>query len=871
MRHIGRTAAVLCAAALCAAGLSGAAALAAPEEGKEAAQAEGTPGEAAPVSFSYDSAASMLADMELAAENGSYRLYYQPSTMAVAVEEKKAGRVYLSNPYNAEADPYCSGNIENNMESQAVLTYLDEDNTVQTLWSSADCVELGQFSYLETGMGVRFSLSVGRDMEARLLPKALTAERFHQFVDKLEDRPQRRMRIFYLEYSLETATSEEEKEQLLRDYPAIQEGPVYILGELTDKEMGEAEEYLREAGYTEEDLAQDNGALGLSGETESFPNFKLQIEYTLEEDGLTVSIPNESIVYERDRYTLLSVRLLEYFGADKPQEGGRGYLFIPDGSGAVIEINGQDDARRRVLTGVVYGQDAGRVPQEGHREGEPYSLPVFGLVRNDASALFAILESGDEMSEISAQLGDPNSEYYCVYNTFLYTQTETLTLNTAEASTGSARQVIVADKNTYRKDYRIRYHFLTDEEACLGGMAACYRDYLTACGMRQGEGIDTRLGLHTLGSALYTEEFLGLEYSAEAAFTRYEDNAAMLDYFRGQGVEGFGLLADGWQKRGLDTGAPGKIRISSALGGRRGLESLIGLDGDAVHVDFQTELLFVANDRAFDGFMPAFDAAKRLDKDYAGLETYSPSLSRYVDRQIALSPLKYEKSWRACLDSMKETGMQGLSLGSVGSRLNSDFQDGGSNRGQSRDVVEKLLKAYAGEARLSFDGTNAYVLPYADSLREISLSHSGYEGESYAVPFLSMAVGGHIRLYAPALNLTDGREEQVLDCILAGVSPSAVLAMGNTERLKKTAFTRYYAVSFDSQKEEILQDYQTIYAALEDVQGSYMTGFQKLAENLFCADYANGCRVYVNYGSEDARADGRTIPARGSLTAAASE
>lgn len=69
----------------------------------------------------------------------------------------------------------------------------------------------------------------------------------------------------------------------------------------------------------------------------------------------------------------------------------------------------------------MYGRD-GAASQTEPAEGEPYYLPVFGIVRNNRTALFAVIESGDAGSEITAKLGEPNGRYYTVYNTFSWTR-----------------------------------------------------------------------------------------------------------------------------------------------------------------------------------------------------------------------------------------------------------------------------------------------------------------------------------------------------------------------------------------------------------------------------------------------------------------
>lgn len=85
-------------------------------------------------------------------------------------------------------------------------------------------------------------------------------------------------------------------------------------------------------------IRQDSEKLNIREEEETTysPNFKLTLEYTLTDEGLEVTIPNASIQYDKKHFTLISIQLLEYFGADKPGDASDGYVFLPDGSGSAV-------------------------------------------------------------------------------------------------------------------------------------------------------------------------------------------------------------------------------------------------------------------------------------------------------------------------------------------------------------------------------------------------------------------------------------------------------------------------------------------------------------------------------------------------------
>ena len=77
--------------------------------------------------------------------------------------------------------------------------------------------------------------------------------------------------------------------------------------------------------------------------------FRIPIEYRLEEDSLVVTVPTEDVVYplevespdgELVTMPLAAITVLPYFGAAGENE--EGYIFVPDGSGAIMMLNNGD-------------------------------------------------------------------------------------------------------------------------------------------------------------------------------------------------------------------------------------------------------------------------------------------------------------------------------------------------------------------------------------------------------------------------------------------------------------------------------------------------------------------------------------------------
>ncbi|MCQ2450269.1 MAG: DUF5696 domain-containing protein, partial [Clostridia bacterium] len=315
---------------------------------------EGTQGE---FEFSYASDTEMLADMTLGCKNNNFSLYYNEKSLATALVENKTGKIFLSNPYDASTDPYYSGDVAKKLASQVIVDYVDDSNAIYSIYSSSGCAELGQYSISRYADGIRFDLSIGKEMGKLMNPEVFSEADFENLLSQMTGRDAGRFESFYMYVDLDEVTDTERKNNLKQQYPMIKKAPLYILSELNDKEKVNLDEALKKAGYTMEKYNADSKKYGFADSQKSYPNFKLSLVYRLTDDGVCVTVPQDSISYNED-FRMSAITFLPYFAADCEKSGDGGYLFIPDGSGALININHQDSQRRRMITNCVYGYDA---------------------------------------------------------------------------------------------------------------------------------------------------------------------------------------------------------------------------------------------------------------------------------------------------------------------------------------------------------------------------------------------------------------------------------------------------------------------------------------------------------------------------------
>ncbi len=811
-------------------------------------------GQPTEVSFKYSSEEEMISQMKVACENDKYTLYYSDTNLAVALKEKNSGKIFTTNPYNGGLDSNYSGNIASRLDSQVIVTYLDNKEKMVELFSSADCASLGQYSVNVYEKGVEFSLSIGKEQEVSYIPLVLSKKRYDEICKNISEDSVETLEIFYTFYS-----KDELSDSGVYDiYPKINKSDIYFTGaELNDREKKNLGEVFEEAKYSKKEFEEDMKSFGIENAVQISPNFKLNLRYLLTENGVDVSIPNDSVKYY-DEYPLVNLSVLPYFGADSPSENSNGYLFIPDGSGAVINMNNDDEQHRSVITGKVYGENPAEMVSEDIKEKlNQFYLPVFGTVRNNQSGLFGIIKSGSANAEISAFLGRPNGNYYTAFPNFIIRDCELYSSESKVSTEWSRRTFYLYDTVPSKDDILISYYCLFDEDASYSKMAQIYK--LDLFNSRKTDKTNNSvLNISTIGTALANDTFMGFDRDEEAIFTSYKQNITILEELKKEGCDNLSLYLKGWQKNGLDAELNKSLKFSKTLGGKKNFNSLLDYcSKNNISLGIENNISYATTDKAFDRFNKKTDAIKSLDYLYAKHLDSNTDI-KHQEGKFIISSAAQQSLIKGLNDSVSKYNDLQLGLGEIGNVLTVSYcKNKPMNRSSGMQYSIAALKQL--DKKATFNGANAYVLPYAASINNLTNINSGLDGESYSVPFVQMVLDGYVAYNSEPVNLKDNPKKEILKCIESGSVPTFVLAYDNISTLKETRYTEYYAISYNILKSEIVDYYSYLKAYNSAINGSTIKSHQVLAQDVTKTTYNNGNAIYVNQSNSDFSIDGITV------------
>lgn len=794
------------------------------------------------------------------AENRRFCLDVLNTYAEIRVTDKQTGQVWYSNP------PGRLDGIEGNVSrvnSQVIVQYTVND-AAYSYTSFGDAILNDQYSFSQIPDGIRVNFRLGEYRRDYVVPQVIDQARWAQIMGALSEDDRLNLSQYYELISVKDDSMDRESRALiLNKFPVLAEKDCYVCQlrtSITGSSDGQfANEYLLKkietlflaAGYTAEQLAQDNEVNRVSGKMFQDTSIALSVEYALEDDGLTVRIPKDSIAFDDSLLQLTAIRVLPFFGAADTDE--QGYIFVPDGSGALIRLNNGKTAMA-AYDKAVYGQDL-TIPAEKNTAADPSDgqifLPVFGI-KTAQSAFLAIIEDGAGVARINADISGKGSAYNTAYAAFAVNSSQkpaTLSLN---AQYGSFYQEQIA-----QCDYCIHYRFLYGGEATYTGMAREYQRYLTGKGAltRKENAGKAALFLDILQAVDHKQVVLGVPVSRPLALTTCDQAAEILRLLSEAGVDTVHMQLSGWANGGVNHTAMNRVRWMGCLGGRKGYLALadrVKAQGGSLSVlcDFQ----YVPKLTPFDGYSPNTHSARTLE-----------NVASYGENGTVVSPLYYERMTASFTGQFAAETYGGLSLGNMGADLNGDYHSGRMlDRQAALEKVTAQMELLASQGyALTLTRANAYAFPYATLISSVPLTSGKENLFDESVPFYQIVLSGYVPYSSEPLNQVSDYDEAMLKILETGTLPSFMWMYADNIVLKDTDYSHYYSACYRTWLKKAAALYTEVNAALGDCLGHAIAAHDTVADGVYCTTYENGVSLYVNYRNSAVTVGSVTVPARG--------
>lgn len=586
------------------------------------------------------------------------------------------------------------------------------------------------------------------------------------------------------------------------------------------------------------------------------------VVYTLNDDGLEAAVLTGEVKESGDK-VLASVSLLPYFSAVAPDK--EGWLLVPDGSGALLELTADADAYSTLAyKKYVYGTDPLLSFKQATTKTEEILIPAFGL-QCDGQGLMGLVVSGDAVTNLQI-FGEGNrSGYSTIFPSVVYRESDTLTLYKGsgnELTTFAYEQTPIS-----LSAWRVQYFFC--EDTSYSDMAQKVSDYYAKqWSLEKRKDSCGGLYLQALGGVEQMTHVLGIPMNKTTAATTFQQAGEWLDFLKEEGVGSVTLLYNGLFRGGVQNTYPIAGKLEPALGSAGEWQALLSRASDTVQIVPMADLLRIY--KGADGVSKDNSSARGVKASF--VERYPLQYSTGTPLQTAvsytlLSPSLLPDVYTRFADALHKLGVtavcdRGLSAISADYRRNTEEADNSLchlDRQQALAYQKQALDKAADDLTWYSETAYAYMLPYLSGITALPVKSSRYAGMT-DVPFAQLVFGRFAEYALPVINNVPNHGEYLLKMLEYGAVPSltameALSADINATDIEISAGT---FAEWRNTAVELACTAETVYGKLAGV----MVDHRECAPGVFRSGYSGGGAIYVNYTEADVTVEGVAVPAK---------
>ncbi len=858
------------------------------------------------------------------AENGGRALYVEPKTLNVTVVDTATNNVWRSSPADgslteAEKAPLFISFIDATgaLKTWDAYTYsIANDNTTRELEAGESYSDTYKIEKIADGFRATLRISESESTELnQYMPKKISIARYEEcFLNKAtalfeegkitEDDLAKYNKALSMIYAIDT----EKGDHYYNKYAGTP--PVTVTKILIDLS--------KKVEYTREDLINDSREWDVTEVEFSQPaDFTVIMDVTLEDGDLVVHIPTYEITdnsEDVDYYTLHDISVFPNFGLINAKNYDNGFIFVPDGSGALFNINSYDSGyveyNRPIYNNTYYdtlyadteynedlmmpvfgmgkdGVEAIEVPQveetedaaaevvedatEVVEESESVELKTAHQKNNGSMTGFmGIIESGAETASIAVNLGvsdtsNGGTNFNKVYPTFEVMQYSNVKVF-GPYSTNDAK--FLATTSSFDIDVKVRYKLYT-ENCNYYTMAVDYKDYLIKTNDLTVEyAASPGIFLDVVSSLTIEDRFMGVPYDRTISMTTYSELGEILNDLGG--VEKV-VSYKGAYNGGIYNTVNLKAKKTSANGSNADYEALMREHGDSIYMS--TPISYVYKDTT------VFNAGKHallgFDSEPAQIYDYDIPTGRFNlfgEGHWILSP-NYLPG--AVESFVKSAGNTNLAIEDLGNIVYANYEpENEVNLYQGEQVVKNALTALtADDRKIILYNPFANRMMFAQYSAEISRESSDYGLFEHNVPFRQIVMNGLTQYTTLNVNeSSSGSRYYLLQALELGSMPKYKITYKSVDRLKESNYSELYATQYSLNSENIKAMATTVAAEFEKIGTTEIAGHKILAEKVFETTYATGVKVVVNYNALPVDVEGYgTIEATGYVIVPAGE
>lgn len=791
-------------------------------------------------------------------ENDQISFELDPKTTHFKVTDKASGREWLSNPADASKDAKAVAANKETLSATAMVTYSTSSGTVE-MNNFKYSIEGGNYNVIQQEDGsIRVDYAIGKIEKIYMIPSAITKERYDAFVGQMKAATKKKLSSNYSLYKPADLDKKKNKDEIIALYPSVVEQELYILKDGTsESNKKKIEGYWAEVNYTQEDYEIDQQLVAGSKDN-SGAVFNVSLIYRLDGSDLVVEVPYTDIRYKAE-YPLTYVTLLPMFGAAGTAD--EGFLFIPEGGGALINFNNGKTLQNSYYANV-FGWDYAVGRKELINETRN-TFPVFGMAKNGGSFL-CFMEGATSYGGIQADI----SGRYNSYNT-VSAKYNVIHAEQYNVSAKTAQLVYMFEKEVPQDTVVHRYRFL--DSANYVDMANAYGDYLKTTYPEMAEAVASEVNpvsVELVGAIDKTVVKFGVPVDSVVATTTFQQAQDIISDLTDRGVRNLNVRMGGWANGGVTQQVFTDVDILRELGGKKSMTALIAKAKELnVPVYFDGVNCFAYDSGILEGFVPFTDAARyanRVQIELLPFDVVQYQTADWLDSYYLVRPEYAKKNADNMLAELKKLGAYGVSFRDVGYLLSADYNPKKTTTREETKAlnIQTLKDAKANGQQVMIRMGNDYAVPYANIITDMDLTGTAYSIIDQAVPFYQIALHGMKDYTGEPINLAGDYLQEFLRCVEYGAGLNFTFMAEDAKVLQDTYHSNYFGSTYAAWAEDAAAMIDRYQADMDGFNQQRIVSHEKLTAHVAVTGYEDGSKVYVNYGSEDYTVDGVNIPAR---------
>ncbi len=769
------------------------------------------------------------------AKSGDMELLLQPSTGTVRWLNTKTNE-YLDSRKQTEdfTDPVAYSNIIASYYSGADSA---KYNTTTVMDSYTYGIQTEGIEYEKMDDGVRFKYTLGsNDITYQYFPTRITNERMEELVlQYLNAGDKSGVKDYYRQLSSGVWVRSSNSESPLRPMAA---GILY-------------DYFYVQGHYTEEELLKDNTEHGFLEDMPSPQKIEIVVEFTLDDGDLVVNIPTKNLVSHED-YPVRYLQVMPYFMTSTADEG---YLFVPDGSGSLINLSNQK-LKENQFSGRYYGGDVLQ-KMDSYVSAKPQMmLPVYGMKSGDFAVL-GVIEEGSQVAELNTYIKNVLPNIDCARESLTFYINDAQELFQYMGSITKYTMVKCSD-DSYVGDIRLRYSFLTGDDADYTGMAKRYQELLVENGTL-GEKItaseNAPLFLNLFGELDKVKYFLGIPYDSSIALTSFEQAKNILSDLAASSINNIIVKYDGIANGGMNQRAVESVKLSSRLGGSSAWKALLAEAekiGAQIYPSFDLSTAYTKKSLSKDEISYTLLGQVATIYTFDEVEHMAETDEKFL--QYIIAPKYIENYITKFAKSFDKLGVKNVASGDFMTFLSPDYRNEDHvSQSTAKPMYQNALKTLADKYNVMLSNPMVDAYSMVDYLTDIPVGNCGMKILDSAVPFTQMVLEGYVTFAADYVNKPS---EPINVSVMRAMETKSALNFRlidtATSNLSDTTLDNVFFAEYNTWKDDIVTAYETYNEFYQKVKDATIVDHQVINENdnIRVVEYSNGVKVYFNYGDE---------------------